>query len=78
MSETVTNYAVLGRVPGKPWLELGHVVIDAVDEPEDAANALYKSWLSARGHLEIKLVKRTAVITDEIITQGTQGQEDSR
>jgi hypothetical protein len=71
---TVTSYIVLGRVPGKPWLELG-AVTEAVDEPGDVASTLYKSWAAARGHLDIQLVKRTAVITDEVLVQGTQGQE---
>ena len=68
---TVTSYVVLGRVPGRAWLELGSVT-EAVDEPEDAANAVYKSWLTSRGHLDIQLVRRTAVITDEVLIQGTQ------
>lgn len=67
-TETVINYVVEVRVPGKPWLT------QYAGEYEQAGRQNYDQWRKGRGSLEVRLIKRTAAITDEVLKKGVQGQ----
>lgn len=63
---TVTDYAVEVRVPGRDWTR-----VPGNGASEATARRDYRVWLGSSGHvsgsLAVRLIKRTAVITDEII-----------
>jgi hypothetical protein len=73
VSETVVNYVVEARVPGKPWLTMQLI-------PENAgkpfAHKAYENWLASPGHLEYRLLRRTAVVTDEVLVEGRPGDDE--
>jgi hypothetical protein len=62
---TVVNYVVEYRLPGKPWLIWPQVI--PVDE--QGARAAYRAVAGSPrvGRLQYRLVRRVAVITDEVI-----------
>jgi hypothetical protein len=66
-SETVTYHVVEARLDDQSW-----VPAETTDHNADDAEAAYQHWLDARGSLEVRLVKRTAVITSEVISSGRQ------
>lgn len=62
---TVVNYIVEGHVPGK-----GDITFEISDTEPEGREA-YRMWCRARGdQLKFRLVKRTAVITDEVLEAG--------
>jgi NTP pyrophosphatase (non-canonical NTP hydrolase) len=66
---TIFNWVVQGRkTNGKEWFPLEFC--GGIDEMfgRDA----YNRWRNSKGDLRIRLIKRTAVIADEIIETGTQ------
>ena len=67
MNETVISYIIEASIPGKPWLAWAHV------DDEDDARVAYASFLgSHRTRTRFRLVKRTAVITDEVLESEEQ------
>jgi hypothetical protein len=67
VTQTVVNYVVEGRGGDADW-----VTLDLVDDIPEKGEATYRHWLSGRGSLELRLVKRTAVITDVVLETGCQ------
>jgi hypothetical protein len=67
MNETVTSYVIEASVPGKPWLTWGS------GENEADARESYAGFLAIRRtRTRFRLVKRTAVITDEVLESEDQ------
>ncbi len=67
MGAELVNYVVEVCATGKPWLGM-------YNGPEVIARQQYETWLRTRGHLHVRLLRRVAVVTDEVLTEGRQGE----
>lgn len=71
-AEIHVNYVVEARKGSRPWLAMSNAGGD-----ENAGRTAYGSWLGSKratggttgGTMEYRLVRRTAVITDEILEE---------
>jgi len=76
MSEPeVINYVVEARRAGRPW-----ITMHSTGDDEELGRAVYSDWLASKRHtestLEYRLVRRTAVFTDEVIEQEREENAD--
>jgi hypothetical protein len=66
VAETVVNYVVESRKGDRPWQTMWNTAGD-----EEAGRAAYNSFLASKRvkgfALDYRLVRRTAVITDEVL-----------
>jgi hypothetical protein len=70
--EPVVNYVIEARRGDRPW-----IIMSNTGDNEELGRAAYDDWLAAKQHagsstLRYRLVRRTAVITDEIVEQEEQ------
>jgi hypothetical protein len=65
--QTVVSHVVEACFQGCLWTPIENAGAD----PDDG-EAAYRHWLNARGSLDVRLLKRTAVITTEVVSSGRQ------
>ena len=69
-SNTVTDYVIEIRAAGRPWTRVPG------GGTEEAARRDYRTWLGtpaiAGGRTDVRLLKRTAVVTDEVLSSTTR------
>jgi hypothetical protein len=66
----IVNYVIEGCPDGRPWITL-----QLPGDDQGIARQAYENWLAGDGSLNLRLVQRTAVITDVVVCAGRQGPQ---